>query len=447
MIQSQEKLDWFRTNFELFEKDLNGKSGTPINKIRQSAMTHFSELGLPTIREEEWRNTDVSPVGKTHFVPAPKVAISLSLQKQIEDIASLIPEAPRLVFLNGNFASELSSIGTLPKGTLVSSIAAAIDEQPALIERHLTRYANLSKHPFVALNTAFIKDGGFVFIPKGVAITAPIHLLYVSIVNGQAFVSNPRTLIVAEESSQATVIESYVGLGEGAYFTNPVTEITLGENANVDHYKLQRESEQAYHIAVQQILQGRNSNLTSHSFSFGGDLVRNDINAVLDGEGIECVLNGLYMLAGRQHVDNHTLIDHAQPHCHSRELYKGILDDQSRGVFSGKIHVRKPAQKTDAIQSNKNLVLSENAKIDTKPQLEIFADDVRCTHGGTVGQLDPQGLFYLRARGIGEEEARGIMIQAFAGDVANRVKVPELREQVEKLISARLENRRARLQK
>ncbi len=443
MSQPENYIDWYVAQFELFQKNLNGKAGFPINRIRQNAIARFTELGFPTLRDEEWRHTDISPIAQGHFKQALSMPTISALAEKIRPFTFSDPRMRQLVFVNGKYAPELSSAGALAEGVTVINLAQAMDDQPQLIERHLTQYARYANHPFIALNTAFIEDGGIVHIPKGAVMTIPIHLLFVSVANSEAFVSYPRTLIVAEESSQAIIIESYIGLGEEVYLTNPVTEIVVADNAVVDHYKVQRENEASYHVAVQQIHQGRNSNFTSHSLSFGGAIVRNDINAVLDGEGSECVLNGLYIASDQQHMDNHTLIDHAQPHCQSRELYKGILDDQSSGVFSGKIHVRKPAQKTDAIQSNKNLVLSESARIDTKPQLEIFADDVRCTHGGTVGQLDPNGIFYLRSRGIDEEGARKIMVQAFAGDVTNRIKVAALREQAEALVASKLTNREA----
>jgi len=443
MSQAENYIDWYSAQFELFQKNLNGKAGSPINQIRQKALASFSELGFPTLRDEEWRHTDISPIAAGHFKLAQFRPAFDALRKEIRSFTYGDPQMHQLVFINGKYVPELSAAGEMTAGVTVSSLAQAVENQPRLIEKYLAQYARYASHPFIALNTAFIEDGGVVHISRGTIRTTPIHLLFVAHADAGDFVSHPRTLIVAEESSQASVIESYIGLGKGSYLTNPVTEIVVADNAVVDHYKVQRESEEAYHVAVQQIYQGRNSSFTSLSLSFGGALVRNDINAVIDGEGSECILNGLYLASGQQHMDNHTLIDHAQPYCQSRELYKGILDDQSRGVFSGKIHVRKPAQKTDAIQSNKNLVLSENARIDTKPQLEIFADDVRCTHGGTVGQLDPNGIFYLRARGISEENARKIMVQAFAGDVTNRIKVTELREQAEALVNDRLARRTA----
>jgi Fe-S cluster assembly protein SufD len=320
------------------------------------------------------------------------------------------------------------------------SLATALNSDSALVEPHLARHAGYQDHPFVALNTAFLQDGAFVSIPRGKAVERPIHLLFVSTHDrrGTATVSHPRNLILAGDDSQAMVIESYIGLNNALYFTNAVTEIVAGENAVVAHYKLQRESEEAFHISTVQASLSHNSNFSSHSIDLGGALVRNDVNAVLDGKGIECTLDGLYMVAGRQHVDNHTRIDHVKPHCSSRELYKGVLGGRSKGVFNGKIYVHKDAQKTDAKQTNKNLLLSEDAVINTKPQLEIYADDVKCTHGTTIGQLDQEAIFYLRSRGIDLEAARGLLTYAFASEMIGRIKVEPVRAQLETLLLTRL---------
>jgi Fe-S cluster assembly protein SufD len=319
------------------------------------------------------------------------------------------------------------------------------------VQQHLARYARYRDRAFVALNTALMEDGAYVRIPRGVIVEEPIHLLFVgSAADGAPAVSHPRILIVAEENSQATVIETFVGVGDGVgrptpglpdggvYFTNAVTEIVAAENAVLDHYRVQRESETAFHIATQWVQQARSSNFASHAISLGGALVRTDITAVLDGPGIESTLNGLYVVGGQQHVDTHTAIDHAQPHCNSHELYKGILDGRATAVFNGKIFVRQDAQKTDAKQTNQNLLLSRDAVIDTKPQLEIFADDVRCTHGATVGQLDADALFYLRSRGIDAAEARALLTYAFASDILGRIKVAPLRTALEELLFTRL---------
>jgi Fe-S cluster assembly protein SufD len=292
----------------------------------------------------------------------------------------------------------------------------------------------------VALNTALHQDGACILIERNVEVSKPLHLLFISSANGRPLASFPRNLIVAAEGSRVSLVEHYAGLNGGGYFTNAVTEIVQGENAAVDYYKIQEERRNAFHIATVQVRQSRSSRFSSHSISMGGALVRNDINAVLDGEGAECTLNGLYTLDGEQHEDNHTRIEHARPHCTSHELYKGILDGSSTGVFNGKIYVHKDAQKTDAKQTNKNLIRSEKAAINTKPQLEIFADDVKCTHGATIGQLDEEAVFYLRARGIGEEEARNLLTCAFARDIIDRIGIEAVRIKLEADLMQRLED-------
>ena len=288
------------------------------------------------------------------------------------------------------------------------------------------------------MNTAFISDGAFVYIPKDSIVDAPIHLLFIATASGKPEVSHPRNLIVAGANTQVKIVESYVGLDKAVYFTNAVTEIVAGENSVIDHYKLQRESVQAFHVATLQIQQARSTTFSTCSISMGGALVRNDVNAVLDGEGCESVLNGLYLVTGQQHVDNHTQIDHAKPHCSSREFYKGILDEKARGVFNGRIIVRPGAQKTDSKQTNKNLLLSEGALVNTNPQLEIYADDVKCTHGATIGQLSADVLFYLRSRGINLETARNLLTYAFASDITSRIKIESIRTELENILFSRL---------
>lgn len=429
-------LDSYLARFEAHRKESAGRGPAWLLPLRKAAISRFAELGFPTRRDEEWRFTNVTPITQTPFTPAGRTE-TLPPSANLESVAFESAPFHRLVFVNGFYAPSLSS-PDLPQGVKAGSLAAALEADSELIERHLGRYASFENAPFVALNTAFFEDGGFVHIPQGVIVEQPIHLLYLSVGEKERTVSHPRTLIVAEENSQATIVESYAGFGDEGTFTNAVTEIVVGENAVVDHYKLQREGTAAFHVATQQVQLSRTSNFCSHSITLGGAIVRNDINAVLGGEGGECTLNGLYLASSKQLVDNHTAIDHAMPHCDSHELYKGILDGQARGVFNGKIFVREDAQKTDAKQTNQTLLLSEKAQINTKPQLEIFADDVKCTHGATVGQLQPESLFYLRSRGIGIEDARSLLIYAFASDIIGRIKVAPIREQLNGLLLAQL---------
>jgi Fe-S cluster assembly protein SufD len=373
-----------------------------IDQIREEARQRFAELGFPTTHNEDWRFTSVAPIARTTFEPSG--------------------------------AGSQPAAGSEPAQVRI----ARLSQSP--VEQYLARYADYHNNAFVALNTANFEDGLFIHIPKGAVIEEPIEVVIQSAANGHPTVSHPRILIVAEAGSQATIVETYQGHG-GTYFTNPVTELVAGDNAVIDHYKLQTESSHAYHVSTLQIQLGRDANFRSHSIALGGALVRNDINAVLS-RGSECTLNGLYLVGGEQHIDNHTTIDHAQPHAASHELYKGILEGKSSAVFNGKILVRKDAQKTDAKQTNKNLVLSEEAVINTKPELQILADDVRCTHGATIGQLDPEGIFYLQSRGIGLADARNLLIYAFARDIVDRIKVAPLRDQLEKLLLEKLHGSR-----
>jgi Fe-S cluster assembly protein SufD len=366
--------------------------GSPFQALREAAFRRFSELGFPTTHDEEWRFTNVAPIARTSFRAGS---------------ADILVRSPSVV-------EELD---------------------PDEIQAHLARYASFEKNAFVALNTAFLghqTNPVVLRVPRGVVLEAPIQITYE--VPGDAaderfpVAVHPRTLILVGAQAQCTIVEKYTG--SGRYLANAVTEIVAGEGAVVDHYKVTDEAPEAFHIATLQAQLGRSANFSSNSISLGGALVRNDAGMVLS-EGTEATLNGLYIVNGTQHVDNHTVIDHAMPHGTSHELYKGILDDRASAVFSGRIMVRKDAQKTDSKQTNKNLVLSDEAVIDTKPELQIFADDVRCTHGATIGQIDAESLFYLRSRGIGKNEARNLLIYAFAQDIVDRIKVPALRQALE----------------
>ncbi|HXG25117.1 MAG TPA: Fe-S cluster assembly protein SufD, partial [Chthonomonadales bacterium] len=415
----------FQAHFERHENEVFGLEPSWLISLRRAAIARFTEVGFPTLKDEEWRYTNVRPIAEVSFRPAMSGTGALSA----DDLHEILSGAPgcRLVFLNGKYAPELSTANRLPKGVIAGSLAQQWTTNPQLLEGHLAQYARYLNNPFVALNTALMEDGAFMQIARGIVIEEPIYLLFIATRPQEPMVIHPRNLIVMEQSSQAKIVEKYVGLygqageescstttGVCPYLTNVVTEIVAAPNAILDHYKLQRESESAFHVATIQIQLAGDCTFSSHAISFGGALVRNDINAVLSGEGIECTLNGLNMATGHQHVDTHTLIDHALPRCTSHELYKTILDGHATGVFNGKILVRPNAQKTDAKQTNQNLLLSEDALINTKPQLEIFADDVRCTHGATVGQLDEDAIFYLRTRGVGLEEARNLLTYAFA---------------------------------
>jgi Fe-S cluster assembly protein SufD len=407
-------------------------------RVRSEAMNRFRSLGFPTTRDEEWRFTSVAPIAERTFTlgiePADAREIDVARVRMADHAGA------ELVFVDGSYSPALSTAGHMPAGASIGSLASVLHESLPGIESYLARIAAFERQPFTALNTAFLIDGALIQIPPRVVVEKPIHVLFVSTRHAadRATMSHPRVLVVMGEASQASVVETYAGPDGAAYFTNAVTEIVLGENAVLEHYKLQHEGMQAYHVGALHVRAQRNANCTSHSISFGGSLVRNDVVAVLDGEGAECTLNGLYLAGERRLVDNHTTIDHAKPHCGSREVYKGVLADRARGVFNGKIIVRPDAQKTDAKQTNRALLLSEDAQINTKPQLEIFANDVRCTHGAAVGQLDDEAVFYLRSRGLSEGDARRLLIHAFAADVLNRMSLATIRAGAEHVLQQRL---------
>jgi Fe-S cluster assembly protein SufD len=426
--------NWYRSRFEDFAQNLNGESKAPVHKLRQQAIERFAAAGFPTTRDEEWGFTSVAELTKIDF--------QLAEAKDAPPIEAIDPlrfGLEGLVFVDGHYAPELSQLSGLPEGVLVKSLHNALSEDGDLVSAHLGTQAATEGEAFTALNTAFIRDGAFVYIAKGTIVEKPLHLLFVSTAPETPTVSHPRVLIIVEDNAQATLVESYAGLGAATYLTNGVSEISVGENAVLDHYRIQRETHAAFHISATYVREERAANFRSTSITLGGRLTRNHVHTVLMGEGVDSTLNGLYIEDGEQHVDNHTLIEHAQPHCQSHEFYKGILGGKATGVFRGKIYVHRAAQKTDAYQTNQNLLLSQTAQIDTKPQLEIYADDVKCSHGATIGQLDADAIFYLRSRGIGHREAIQVLTRAFAGEVLDRVRVDKVRQELEALVTLRLE--------
>jgi Fe-S cluster assembly protein SufD len=436
MIDVQEEKNIHLSNYSRFEKELGPRQSAAVERLRKTAIKRFAELGFPTSRNEDWRFTNVAPIAKIPFrLAAPGDAAKVTAQ-DVDRVGFQVGSCSRLVFVNGQYAPHLSAVRSLPSGVVVGSLAVALEEHPKFVNPYLARHIRFQDQAFTALNTAFLRDGAFVFVPKSKVVEEPIYLLFLATANGEGNVAHPHNLIVLGENSQARVVEAYAAREEEVYFTNAVTEAILGGNAVLDHYKLQRESPEAFHVGTLAVHQDRSSNFTTEYVGLGGSLVRNEVRVTLDAEGCEATLNGLYLASGRQHMDNHTVIDHAKPHCASHELYKGILDGKAHGVFNGKIFVHQDAQKTDAKQTNQTLLLSEDATINTKPQLEIYADDVKCTHGATVGQLDAEGLFYLRSRGIGEREARSLLTYAFANDVIRRIQIEPLRAQLEDLLLA-----------
>lgn len=414
-----------------FERRFSKRKGASwLTQLRRSAIERFSDLGLPTTHHEDWKYTNVAALAALDFA-APKQNGFAIATKELLALSFADGAQNRLVFVDGLYSDQHSSTLDLPPGTRVQSLAEVLREDDDLIAPWLARYAEFHERSFVALNTAFMEDGAVVFVPTGCRLTEPIHIIFVSTGAAQPVVLHPRNLIVCGERSEVKVVESYVGLGKGVYFANPVTEIAGGPESVIEHYRLQREGDGALHVGTTSTRLERAASLMSHHITLGGALVRNDVYAILNGEGSECTLNGLYLTEGDQHIDNHTEIDHAQPRASSRELYKGILRGRARGVFNGKIVVRKAAQKTDARQTNKNLLLSKDAVVNSKPQLEIHADDVKCSHGSTIGQLDRDALFYLRARGIGENDARSLLSYGFAAEILSRMSIGTLRARLE----------------
>mgnify|MGYP000023426067 CR=1 FL=1 len=413
---------------------LTGKPGR-VAELRVRAMDRFVALGFPSMKNEDWHYTSVAPIatrvfGRTSSAPAaPEVDVSPMLFGS--------PDWPRLVFVDGWFAPELSHVAE-SAGVRVSTLAALLAEGDSTDLARLGTIADHDNVAFTALNTALMQDGAVIQIGAGVEVEAPIHLVYVSTRPAPLCAVFPRNLLVLERSARATVIESYAGFGEESYLTVPVTEISLGEGAQLDHIKVQNEAPGAFHVGTIQARQERDSELHSFSYAAGAELSRTNVYTILDGQGASCTMNGMYMVSGLQHVDHQTRIEHAQPNTTSREIYKGILDGHSHGVFNGKVYVRPEAQKTDGKQSNNNLLLSDHARIDTKPQLEIFADDVKCTHGATVGRLDEVALFYMKSRGLDAEQARTLLIYAFAADVLEEIPVKAVRDALESAVFARV---------
>ena len=411
----------------------NGASRAPawLKELRSGGIERFAELGFPNMKQEAWRFTNVAPIAEGSFEPA-KAPSRIPTLDEIRPYL-LLEAGPRLVFVDGFFQPTLST----PFFDDVQSLAHVVTHRPDLVRQHLGKYAVTQDRPFSALNTAFVHDGAFVHVAPKATVELPIQLLLLA-TGAHPVVIHPRNLVVVEREARVSIVETYATLKDGVYWTNAVTEIAVGDGARVDYHRVQREGARAYHVATTQSHQGRDSTLNVHFVAFGGALARHDIGSVMAGPGGTLILNGLYLLAGQQHADHHTTIDHAADHCESHEYFNGVLDEKSRGVFTGRIIVRPGAQKTDSKQTNNNLLLSTDAHADSQPQLEIYADDVKCTHGSTVGPLDPRSLFYLKSRGIGADEARRLLTYGFAAEILGRMQVAPLREQLDRVVRSRL---------
>ena len=442
-IVPAKQADPFLKAFERFEQAAATAQPSWLFPLRKAGIARFAELGFPTLKNEDWRFTNVAPIAKLPFKPVLDAAHDGLTKASLAQFSFAKLPGTRLVFVNGHFAVELSTAPTQPNGIKVSSLATALANDSALVEKHLGRYVRTEDNAFAALNNAFFQDGGFVFVPAGQSVEEPVQFLFINTSKDSGATTHPRNLIIAERGAKLTVIESYVSLASAPTFTNAVTEFALGDNAIVEHCKFQDESPEAFHIAALHSHLGRAVSFSSHSIATGAKLARNNLRTTLDGEGIECVLNGVYITNNDQISDHYMVVDHAKPHCASHEYFNGILAGKSKGVFHGRILVRPDAQKTDAKQTNKNLLLSDDATADTKPQLEIYADDVKCTHGATIGQLNDESIYYLRSRGIGLENARRMLIHAFAGEIIDRVKHDALREELDALVWDRLEQHEA----
>ncbi len=427
---------WYLSEFERFQNSLNGEKSGDINKLRLNSFDKFKSLDFPTKKNEEWRNTNVTPILKQNFMP-------ITSKNNVEDDVDITEfiftgfECNLLVFVNGLYSERLSEITETSPDIFIGKLSNFVTKYP----EQYNRYFNVdskNETPFSALNSAYLVDGAIVYLKKNAVLKHPLQVLYLSGHNHENILVQPKNLIIAEENSQAKIIFNFRGIEGKKYFTNAVTQVFVGKNSNVDITKIENESKNAFHIEQTSVHQEKDSVFTHLSLALGASITRNDLSSVLNDENIECNFYGLFLTNGTRHVDNHTFVDHAKPNCYSNELYKGILDDDSHGVFRGKIMVREDAQMTNAYQSNKNILLSRNSTIDTKPQLEIYADDVKCSHGATIGALDEEAYFYIRSRGVPEHLAQSMLIKAFAEDVIESIRIDELKEQVNHLVFEQL---------
>ena len=443
MPQATKEKSPFWTAFQkAMENPEREKLPSWVERLREGAIDRFEQLGFPTTDEEDWKYTNVAPLAKRNFAAVAADAIGPLHRDAI--IPYVYPEARRshLVFVDGIFRPDASSVEALPEGVWAGDLRRGLaSEQAEVLREHLARAADDNRNGFAALNTAFL-GGAFIYVPPGVRVASPVHLLFLSSAAGEESVATfPRALVVAGRGSELTIIESWEATGEAAYFTDAVTEVFVGEEARLVHYKIQRESDRSFHIASTHADLGRSSAYDLTTVTLGAELSRHDINVRLDQPGAECWVDGLYIVGTGQHADTHSLIDHRQPHCTSHQIYKGILDGKSRAVFNGKVFVHRDAQQTDARQTNKNLLLSSEARVDTKPQLEIYADDVKCAHGATVGQLEEEELFYLASRGLHPEIARNLLTYGFAEEIVEKIRIESIKKQLDEAILNRLHAR------
>ncbi len=431
--------DRYLAAFKTFAGNGAGRGPAWLKQMREGAIARFAELGFPTMKQEEWRFTSVAPIAELPFTLPHATRARLPSRASLDALA--LGAGPRVVLVDGHYAPELSTATAGTAGVRAGGLAAALETDTGceLVQAHLARHARWQDSAFAALNTAFLADGAFVHVPAGVVLDRPLEVVFLSAGRDDGpTVSHPRCLFVVERGAQAAIVETYAGAADEVYWTNAVTEIVVGEGARVELYRVQREGPNSFQVATTHSRQERDSYMGLHVVTLGAALARHDITAVLDGPGAELILNGLYLLGGAQHADHHTVIDHAQPHCASHEFFNGVLAERAHGVFNGRIVVRPGAQRTDSKQTNNNLLLSTEARADSQPQLEIYADDVKCTHGSTVGPIDQTQLYYLRSRGLSLEAARGILTYGFGAEILDRMRDPDVRDRLDRLVRERL---------
>jgi Fe-S cluster assembly protein SufD len=433
--------DTYLSNYLEVAKEVPGKDVPWLKALREKALAHFAEAGFPTTKDEFWKYTDLTTsLLKVPFGFEAESTVKTVVSTRLKASGFEWEKANVLIFVNGVFVKEFSSVvNRSAKFMKLQNLASAFSE--GISRQSLEDVVPFKDQAFTALNTAYFTDGLFLWVPSGQQVLEPIHVVYLSTNSGKATQSHLRNLILLEDDSQATVIEHYWGDNVGPYLTNAVTEARLSKGARLDHTKVQQESENGYHIGSFAVKQGEGSHLISRVFSTGGALGRSEVETSLTEKKAECVLEGLYLVKGKQHMDTRTFIDHIAPACKSQEVFKGVLDGASTGIFDGRILVRENAQKTDARQSNKNLQLSNECKVYSKPQLKIFADDVKCSHGSATGQLDEEALFYLQSRGIGREEAKRTLVYAFAGEMLERVALDYLKAPLRKMLNEWMEKK------
>ncbi len=443
MTSAPAKYAQYLADFQSLAQGPGADAPAWLRDLRDDAWFTFNEIGFPTARRgnERWKYTNVAPIARTEFGLANNPATANGSKASAPTYKLEGPAVYDLVFLDGHYSSELSSPAAGPSGVTAASMASAALDNAFNLEGQVGRYAPADDDGFAALNTAFLHDGAYIHVADGHAEKVVVRLSYITVDGTEPKVTYPRTLIVAGANTDITVVESYAGPKDSVYFTNAVTEIVVSEGARIDHYRLLLEGDKAFHVGTSRVKQERDSSFSSASFTLGTTLARNDLEVLLDGPGAYCSLNGLYLTADNQHIDNLISIDHAKPHCTSRLNYKGILDGRSKAVFGGEVLVRRDAQKSDAEQTDKNLILSTQAEVDSKPSLLIYADDVKCNHGATAGHIDADTLFYLRSRGLDLDAASRMLVHAFASEIIDKVKPESLREHLNTIFAAAIPNK------